>query len=135
MATKIFVNLPVKDLPKSIEFYTKLGYTFNPQFTGETAACMIISEDIYAMLGTHEKLQSFTKKEICDTTKYTSALISLSCDSREQVDELVAKAIAAGGSTASEPTDHGFMYSHDYEDLDGNGWGLFWMDPSAVNQG
>ena len=134
MATKIFVNLPVKDLPKSIEFYTKLGYTFNPQFTDETATCMMISEDIYAMLETHAKFKSFTKKEICDTTKYTSALISLTCESRAQVDELVAKAIAAGGSISSEPTDHGFMYQHDYEDLDGNGWGLFWMDPSAVNQ-
>lgn len=132
MATKIFVNLPVKDLPKSTEFYTKLGYTVNPQFTGETATCLIISEDIYVMLGTHATLKSLTTKEICDTTKYTSALISLSCDSRAQVDELVAKAIAAGGSTSGEPTDHGFMYSHDFEDLDGNGWGLFWMDPSAI---
>ncbi len=132
MATKIFVSLPVKDLPKSIEFYTKLGYTFNPQFTGEAATCMIISEDIYAMLGTHDNFKSLTTKEICDTTKYTSALISLSCESRAQVDALVAKAIAAGGSTSSEPTDHGFMYSHDYEDLDGNGWGLFWMDPSTA---
>ncbi len=132
MATKIFVNLPVKDLPKSIEFYTKLGYTFNPQFTDETATCMIISEDIYAMLGTHDIFKSLTKKEICDTTKYTSALISLSCESRAHVDELVAKAIAAGGSTSSEPTDYGFMYQHDYEDLDGNGWGLTWMDPSAI---
>ena len=126
------MNLPVKDLPKSTEFYTKLGYTVNPQFTGETATCLIISEDIYVMLGTHATLKSFTTKEICDTTKYTSALISLSCDSRAQVDELVAKAIAAGGSTSGEPTDHGFMYSHDFEDLDGNGWGLFWMDPSAI---
>lgn len=132
MATKIFVSLPVKDLPKSIEFYTKLGYTVNPQFTGETAMCMTISEDIYAMLGTHATLKSLTTKEICDTTKFTSALISLSCDSRAQVDELVAKAIAAGGATSGEPTDHGFMYSHDFEDLDGNGWGLFWMDPSAI---
>lgn len=132
MAIKIFVSLPVKDLTQSIAFYTKLGYTFNPQFADETAACMIISEDIYAMLGTHAKLKSLTTKEICDTTKYTSALISLTCESRAQVDELVAKAIAAGGSTSSEPTDHGFMYSHDYEDLDGNGWGLFWMDPSAA---
>ncbi len=132
MATQIFVSLPVKDLQKSIEFYTKLGYTFNPQFASETTACMIISEDIYAMLGTHAMLKSLTTKEICDTTKYTSALISLSCESRAQVDDFVAKAIAAGGSTASEPTDHGFMYSHDYEDLDGNGWGLFWMDPNAV---
>ncbi len=134
MATKIFVNLPVKDLAKSIEFYTQLGYTFNPQFTDEMATCMIISEDIYAMFLTHEKFKSFTTKEICDTTKYTGALISLSCESREQVDELVDKALAAGGSTSGEPTDHGFMYSHDYEDLDGNGWGLFWMDPSVANQ-
>jgi hypothetical protein len=132
MATKIFVSLPVKNLQKSIEFYLKLGYTINPQFASETATCMIISEDIYAMLGTHATLKSLTQKEICDTTKYTSALISLSCESRAQVDELVAKAIAAGGSTSSEPTDHGFMYSHDYEDLDGNGWGLFWMDPNHV---
>lgn len=132
MATKIFVSLPVKDLAKSVAFYTKLGYAFNPQFTDESATCMIISEDIYAMLGTHAKLKSLTAKEICDTKKYTSALISLSCESRAEVDDLVAKAIAAGGATAGEPTDHGFMYSHDYEDLDGNGWGLFWMDPNAA---
>ena len=134
MATKIFVNLPVKDLKASIEFFTKLGYTFNPQFTDETATCMIISEDIYAMLLTHEKFKVFTPKEICDATKSSEVLICLSCESREQVDELVGKAVAAGGTTYNKPQDHGFMYGHGYQDLDGHIWELMWMDPSAVNQ-
>lgn len=135
MATKIFVNLPVKDLKASIEFFTKLGYTFNPQFTDETATCMIISEDIYAMLLTHEKFKVFTPKEICDATKSSEVLICLSCESREQVDEMVGKAVAAGGTTYNQPQDHGFMYGHGYQDLDGHIWELMWMDPSAVNQG
>ena len=135
MATKIFVNLPVKDLKKSIEFFTHLGYSFNPQFTDETATCMIISEDIYAMLLTHEKFKAFTPKEICDATKSSEVLICLSCDSRQQVDEMVSKAVAAGGTTYNQPQDHGFMYGHDYQDLDGHIWELMWMDPSAVNQG
>ena len=134
MATKIFVNLPVKDLTKSIEFFTKLGYTFNPQFTDETATCMIISEDIYAMLLTREKFKSFTPKQICDATKSAEVLICLSCESRAAVDELVAKAVAAGGTTYSEPKDYGFMYQHAYQDLDGHNWELIWMDPSAVQQ-
>lgn len=134
MATKIFVNLPVKDLKASIEFFTKLGYTFNPQFTDETATCMIISEDIYAMLLTHEKFKAFTPKEICDATKSSEVLICLSCESREQVDEMVGKAVAAGGTTYNQPQDHGFMYGHGYQDLDGHIWELMWMDPSAVNQ-
>ena len=102
MATKIFVNLPVKDLKASIAFFTQLGYSFNPQFTDETATCMIISEDIYAMLMTHEKFKTFTPKEICDATKSVEMLLCLSCESREQVDELVRKALAAGGSTNQE---------------------------------
>lgn len=134
MATKIFVNLPVKDLKKSIEFFTQLGYSFNPQFTDETATCMIISEDIYAMLLTHEKFKAFTPKEICDATKSSEVLICLSCDSREQVDEMVSKAVAAGGTTYNQPQDHGFMYGHGYQDLDGHIWELMWMDPGAVNQ-
>ncbi len=134
MATKIFVNLPVKDLKASIEFFTKLGYTFNAQFTDETATCMIISEDIYAMLLTHEKFKVFTPKEICDATKSSEVLICLSCESREQVDEMVGKAVAAGGTTYNQPQDHGFMYGHGYQDLDGHIWELMWMDPSAVNQ-
>ncbi len=132
MATKIFVNLPVKDLNGSIAFFTKLGYSFNQQFTDETATCMVISEDIYAMLLTHEKFKMFTPKEICDATKSSEVLIALSCESREQVDELVAKAVAAGGSTYSKPQDHGFMYAHGYQDLDGHIWEVMWMDPSAV---
>ncbi len=134
MATKIFVNLPVKDLKASIEFFTKLGYTFNPQFTDETATCMIISEDIYAMLLTHEKFKVFTPKEICDATKSTEVLVCLSCESREQVDEMVQKAVAAGGTTYNKPQDHGFMYGHGYQDLDGHIWELMWMDPKTIQQ-
>jgi len=135
MATKIFVNLPVKNLKASIEFFTKLGYTFNPQFTDETATCMIISEDIFAMLLTHDKFKSFTPKEICDATKSVEVLVCLSCESREQVDDLIRKAVAAGGTTYNQPQDHGFMYAHGYQDLDGHIWELMWMDPSAINQG
>ncbi len=135
MSTKIFVNLPVKDLNKSIEFFTKLGYTFNPQFTDETATCMIISEDIFAMLLTHDKFKTFTPKEICDATKSTEVLVCLSCESRENVDDQVRKAVAAGGTTYTQPQDHGFMYGHGFQDLDGHIWELMWMDPSAVSQG
>jgi uncharacterized protein len=132
MATKIFVNLPVADLQKSIAFFTALGYTFNPQFTDETATCMIISEDIYAMLLTHAKFKSFAPKEICDTTKSAEVLICLSCDSRAHVEELIGKAVAAGGTTYSEPKDYGFMYQHCYQDLDGHCWELIYMNPEHV---
>ncbi|MGH9834782.1 MAG: VOC family protein [Blastocatellia bacterium] len=134
MTTKIFVNLPVKDLQKSIEFFTRLDYAFNPQFTDETATCMIISEDIYAMLLTHEKFQTFTPKPICDATQSTEVLVCLSCDSRAHVDDLVRKAVAAGGTTYNEPKDYGFMYGHGYQDLDGHIWELIYMEPGAVNQ-
>src|SRR5688572_1741004 len=99
MATKIFVNLPVKDLSKSMEFFKKLGFAFNPQFTDETAACMVISEDIYAMLLTYAKFKEFTPKAICDATKSTEVLVALSLDSREQVEAMVRKTVAAGGTT------------------------------------
>jgi uncharacterized protein len=135
MATKIFVNLPVKDLNKSVEFFTKLGYTFNAQFTDETATCMIVGEDIYVMLLTEAKFKMFTPKEICDATKSTEVLVALSCENREQVDEMVRTAVAGGGSTYNEPQDHGFMYAHGFQDLDGHIWELMYMDPSAVNQG
>jgi len=135
MATKIFVNLPVKDLDKSVEFFTKLGYTFNPQFTDETATCMIVGEDIFVMLLTREKFQTFTPKEICDATKSTEVLVSLTADSREKVDEIVRKAVAAGGSTYNEPQDYGFMYQHGFQDLDGHIWETFFMEPSAIDQG
>src|ERR687892_148005 len=103
MATKIFVNLPVKDLKKSMEFFTKLHFTFNPQFTDETAACMVVSEDIFVMLLTRDKFKTFTPKEICDATKSTEVLVCLSLDGREKVDQMVRKAIAAGGTTYNEP--------------------------------
>lgn len=134
MRTKIFVNLPVKDLNKSIEFFMRLGYTFNPQFTDETATCMIVSEDIYVMLLTHAKFKAFTPKKICDATKSTEVLVCLSCESRAQVDEMVRKAVAAGGSIYNEPQDHGFMYGHGFQDLDGHLWELIYMEPSAINQ-
>lgn len=133
MATKIFVNLPVKDLKKSIAFFTKLGYTFNPQFTDETATCMIVSGDIFVMLLTHEKFKSFTPKSICDATQSTEVLVCLSCENRASVDELVSKAVAAGGTTYNEPQDHGFMYGHGYQDLDGHIWELIYMEPGAAN--
>ncbi|GAB4028157.1 VOC family protein [Spirosoma koreense] len=132
MATKIFVNLPVKNLNKSVEFFTRLGYTFNPQFTDENATCMIISEDIYAMLLVEKFFQTFTKKAIADATKTTEVLICLSAENREAVDDLIRKAVAAGGTTYSEPQDQGFMYSHGYQDLDGHIWEIMWMDPAAV---
>jgi uncharacterized protein len=135
MATKIFVNLPVKNLGKSIEFFTRLGYTFNPQFTDETATCMIVSEDIYIMLLTEEKFKMFTKKEIADATHSTEAIICLSADSREKVDEMINKALEAGGTTPNEKQDHGFMYGWGYQDLDGHLWEVMWMDPGAINQG
>ena len=133
MATKIFVNLPVKNLAKSIEFFTKLGYTFNPQFTDENETCMIISEDIFVMLVVEEFFKNFTKKDIADATKSTESIICLSADSREAVDNLVSKAVAAGATTPTDPQDQGFMYSHGFQDVDGHLWETMYMDPSAIN--
>jgi predicted lactoylglutathione lyase len=132
MASKIFVNLPVKNLNRSIEFFTKLGFRFNQQFTDETATSMIVTDDIFVMLLTEEKFKTFTPKEICDARKFTEVLVALSYDSRAEVDDLVRKAVAAGGSTYNEPQDHGFMYSHGFQDLDGHIWEVFYMDPSFV---
>lgn len=135
MPRKIFVNLPVKDLAKSMAFYEKIGFTNNPQFTDETAACMVLSDEIYVMLLTHEKFKNFTPKDICDATKSTEVLNALSCANNAEVDDLVRKAVAAGGSTYSDPKDHGFMYQHGIQDLDGHIWELFYMDESFVTQG
>jgi len=132
MATKIFVNLPVKDLNRSVEFFTHLGYRFNPQFTDETATCMIISDDIYVMLLTHEKFRGFTPKEICDASRYTEVLVALSAESRVAIDETVRKAVAAGGSIYGEAQDHGWMYQHGFQDPDGHIWELAYMDASVV---
>ena len=132
MATQIFVNLPVKNLDQSVEFFTKLGYAFNPQFTDETATCMIVSDGIFVMLLTEDKFKTFTPKAICDATKSTEVLLCLSCESREKVDEMVHKAVAAGGTTYNEPQDHGFMYGHGYQDLDGHIWELIFMVPDIT---
>ncbi len=134
MATKIFVNLPVKDLNKSVEFFTKIGYSFNAQFTDENATCMIISEDIFVMLLIEKFFKTFIKKEIADATKSNEVIICLSADSREAVDELVSKAITAGANTPNEPQDQGFMYGHGFQDLDGHLWEIMYMDPEAINQ-
>jgi hypothetical protein len=135
MATKIFVNLPVKNLNRSMAFFTGLGYTFEPRFTDETAACMVISDDIYAMLLTEAKFQEFTPKPLCDAMKNTEVLVCLSCESRAQVDDLVRKALLAGGTTYAEPKDYGFMYGHGFQDLDGHIWELVYMEPETREEG
>ena len=132
MTTKIYVNLPVKDLDKSIAFFTQLGYKFNPQFTDENATCMIIGEDIFVMLLVEGFFKTFTPKQICDTTKDTEVLVCLSCESRDAVDALVRKAVAGGATTPNPPKDHGFMYGHGFQDLDGHLWELMYMDASAM---
>ncbi|MFV8753152.1 VOC family protein [Nannocystaceae bacterium ST9] len=129
---QLFVNLSVRDLSKTMEFFSKLGFEFNPQFTDDKAACMIFSEDAYAMLLVEPFFKGFTKLEICDTRTHTEALLALSCTSRAEVDELVHKAIAGGGRHALEPQDMGFMYSWSFYDLDGHHWEVLYMDPAHV---
>jgi predicted lactoylglutathione lyase len=132
MATQIFVNLPVKNLKKSIDFFTALGFKFNRQFTDDTATCMIVSDTIFVMLLTEEKFKTFTPKAICDATKSSEVLVCLSMDSRDKVNEMVSKAVAGGGSTYSDPQDHGFMYGHGFQDLDGHIWELIYMEPGTT---
>lgn len=132
MAKQIFINLPVKDLNKSIAFFTTLGFTFNPQFTNEEAACMIIGENIYAMLLTEKRFKDFTKKDIADSTKTTEVLIAIDAESREQVIEMVEAAISAGGSKYMDAADHGWMYQHSFADLDGHQWEVLYMDESKI---
>jgi len=132
MATQIFVTQAVEDLNKSKEFFTKLGYTFNPQFTDEKAACMIISDTIYVMLITKTFFQTFTKKEIVDAHKAVERSITISAESKDAVNEMVDKAVAAGGVIPNPATDYGFMYQHSFEDLDGHHWEFAWMDPNGM---
>jgi len=134
MATKIFVNLPVKDLNRSVEFFTKLGFTFNPQFTDESATCMIVSDTIFVMLLVENRFKDFTKKEIADATKTTEVLICLDASTREEVDEIVNKAVAAGGLNYRDPDDYGWMYSNCFADLDGHQWEFAYMDESKIPQ-
>jgi predicted lactoylglutathione lyase len=132
VSRKIFVNLPVKDLNRSVKFFSQLGFTFNPQFTDETATCMVVSDDIFVMLLTEPKFKEFTPKAICDATRSTEVLVCLSCEDRGEVDEMVRKAVAAGGSTYNDPQDHGFMYAHGFQDPDGHIWEVMHMDAGAV---
>ena len=132
MATKIFVNLPVKDLNKSIGFFKNIGFTFNQQFTDETAACMVISEDIYAMLLTHAKFNEFTTKQIVDSSNNAEVIVALSTDSKDQVQKTVDRAIKAGATEPISAKDYGFMYQRSFQDLDGHLWEVLWMDPAAV---
>jgi predicted lactoylglutathione lyase len=131
---KLFVNLAVADLDRSVEFFTNLGFSFDPRFTDETATCMLIGEDAYAMLLVKNRFKDFTNKEIVDSAKQVEALLAVSADSREEVDDLVEKALAVGGSRAGEPQDHGFMYERSFRDPDGHEWSFFWMDPSALER-
>ncbi|MCB1506361.1 MAG: VOC family protein [Hyphomicrobiaceae bacterium] len=132
MTTKMFVNLPVSDLKASIAFYKSLGFTFNPQFTDETAACMVISEHNYAMLLTHKKWAQFSSKPIPDAHKTTGVLIALAFENKDAVNAIVEKAVLGGGKEPRPMQDHGFMVQRTFEDLDGHTWEPFFMDPAYV---
>ena len=132
MASQIFVNLPVKDLARSVEFFAKLGYTFDPRFTDENATSMIVGENIYVMLLVESFFANFTKKPVANAKLSTEAIFCLALASREQVDEHVAQAVAAGGKAEQPAQDHGWMYQHGFEDLDGHLWEVCWMDPDGM---
>jgi uncharacterized protein len=130
MATKIFVNLPVKDLGRSVEFFSKLGFGFNQQFTDEKGTCMVVGEDIYVMLLLEEFFRTFTKKQVLDATKGTEVILALSADTRDRVDELVNLATGAGGTVPNHKQDHGFMYGWGFQDPDGHLWEVIYMENS-----
>ena len=132
MGRQIYVNLPIKNMERTKAFFSSLGFGFNPQFTNDSGACMIVADDIYVMLLTEGFFQGFTKKPVADASKSTEVLMCLSCQSRVEVDELVRKAVAAGGKAPNPPQDHGFMYGHGFEDLDGHQWELMSMDANAT---
>ncbi|WP_394827379.1 VOC family protein [Pendulispora albinea] len=134
MSRKLFVNLPVKDLKKSVAFFTELGFVFNPAFTDETATCMVLNEGAYVMLLVESKFKEFTSKSIIDTAGNVEVITSFSVDSRQAVDELVTKALALGSKPAKDPLDLGFMYNRSFLDPDGHIWEAFWMDPNAIPQ-
>ncbi|MEU9061316.1 VOC family protein [Streptomyces sp. NPDC048430] len=132
MPQMIFVNLPVKDLGTTKNFFGKLGFGFNPQFSDDSTACLVISDTIFAMLISEPRFKDFTKKEIADASRTTEVLLALSAESREKVDEMADAALAAGGSPANETQDMGFMYGRSFQDPDGHIWEVVWMDPAAV---
>ena len=134
MATsrKLFVNLAVEDLDRAVRFFTALGFEFDPQFTDETATCMLIGEDAYAMLLVRPRFQDFTKKQVVDASTSTEAILAVTADSREEVDDLAEKALASGATPANDPLELDFMYSRSFNDPDGHLWEVFWMDPAAL---
>lgn len=130
----IFVNLPVKDLKASRSFFAALGYTFNEQFSDDTAACTVISDNIFVMLLTEPKFRNFITGEISDTSKGTEVITALSASSRAECDDLLAKALAAGAKPWKPDIDYGFMYGISFQDLDGHVWEYMWMDMAAQQQ-
>jgi predicted lactoylglutathione lyase len=132
---KIFVNVPVRDLKRAQTFFSSLGFDFNPKFTDDKGACMVVSDEGYVMLLAEPFFKTFTTRQVCDTSRQTEALVALSCESRNEVDELMKKAVAAGGREAMPAQDHGFMYGKSFYDLDGHHWEVLWMDPKAVELG
>jgi len=130
--TKIFVNLPVKNLDQSVAFFTKLGFHFNPKFTDKNATCMIIGDDNFVMLLVEEFFKTFTKKPISDAAKEIEVIIALGVASKAGVDDIVNKALAAGAKAANETSDQGFMYTRSFHDLDNHMWEIFYMDPSGA---
>ncbi len=131
---KLFVNLPVSDIERSNAFFEKLGFEFNPQFSGEDTTCMVLSDDGYVMLLQTPRFASFVNKPISDASKQTEALFAISAGSRQEVDQLVNIALESGGSPAMPPQDHGFMYGRSFCDPDGHHWEVFYMDPSAIQK-
>ena len=131
MSKLIFLNLPVADLAAARTFYEAIGFTNNPQFTDETAACMVLTDVIHVMLLTHDKFAQFTPKKIADAHSTSEVLICISADSREGVDEITEKALAAGGREPREKQDYGFMYGRSFEDPDGHIWEPMYMDLEA----
>jgi predicted lactoylglutathione lyase len=131
MATQIFLNLPVQDLKRSVDFFTALGFTFNPDFTDENATCMVVNDDAYVMLLVEAYFKTFTAKDVASTKGSAEAIIAYSVDSREAVDEAVRTALANGGSASQDPQDYGFMYNHSFQDPDGHLWEVLWMDPAG----
>jgi predicted lactoylglutathione lyase len=127
-----FVNLPVRDLPTSMKFFTGLGFEFDEQFTDDRATCMVISDRAFVMLLTEPFFASFTTKELPDPATSTGVIVGLTAESREEVDALVGTALELGGSVAKDPADHGYMYGRSFYDLDGHAWEVMWMDPAAV---
>lgn len=132
MINSIFVNLPVKDLQRSIKFFTQMGFKFNPQFTNEEATCMILGKDMYAMLLVEKTFSGFTKRPIGETPKTAEVIVSLMLDNRPDVDILADKALKAGAVNYSDPVEMGFMYNRSFQDLDGHLWEVGWMDPAHV---